>query len=241
MRPVEIGYSGHKTITLNCIVSVPGGAVVVVWSGGAVAVGAAVVECSSGGAVAVGAAVVECSSGGAVAVGAAVVECSSGGAVAVGAAVVECSSGGAVAVGAGVGECPSGGAVVVVDFLDDETPAAVVGDFTFEEAVETLADSGVSCSPLVPVVEATGGTVDCVGAGDIVAAAGADVVPVDCVVTETTCPGGFVCVVLGTFVDVDGIFIVVVGVFVGAGAGAGVVSVSADTSTDFSIDPRFFW
>ena len=211
MRPVGIGYSGHKTIKHNCIVSVPGGAVVVVCSGGAVTVGIAVVECSSGGAVAVCAGVGECPSGGAVTGGVAVVK------------------------------CPSGGAVVVVDFLDDETPAAVVGDFTFEEAVETLADSGVSCSPLVPVVEDTGGTVDCVGAGDIVAAAGADVVCVDCVVAETTFPGGFVCVVLGMFVDVDGICIVVVGVFVVAGAGAGIVSVSADTSTDFSIDPRFFW
>ena len=233
-------------VVLRNIIAVPCGAVVVVWSGCAVAGGAAVVECSSGGAAAVDAAVVECSPGGAVVGGAAVVECSPDGAAAVDAAVVECSSGGAAADGAAVGECPSCGAVVAVDSLDGETPGAVVGDFTLEEAVESPADSGVSCSLLVPVVEATGATVGCAGAGAVVAA-GADVVCVDCVVTETTFPGGFVCVVLGTFVDVDGIIVVVVGVVVGvfvvggAGVGAGVVIVSIDTLTDSPIDPGFFW
>ena len=169
------------------------------------------------------------------------------------AAVVVRSSGGAAAVvvGAAVLVCPSGGAVVVVDSLDDETPAVVVSDFTLEEAVETLADADASCSPLVTVVEATRGTDDCGGAEDIVADAGADVVCVDCVVAETTFPGGFVCVVLGTFVGVYGIFIVVVGVGVFVVVvvevvvvvGAGVVSVFVNTSKDSPIDPDpgFFW
>ena len=74
MRPHEIGQSCHKTIILNGIATLPGAAVVVRSSGGAVVVGVGVVECSSGGAaVVVGAAVLICPSGGAVvAVGTAV-------------------------------------------------------------------------------------------------------------------------------------------------------------------------
>ena len=188
MRPVEIAYLGHKTIVLSGIVAVPGGAVVVVSSGGAVVV-----------------------------VGAAVLVCPPVGAV--------------VAVGTAVLLCPSGGAVVVVDSLDDETPAAVVGDFTLEEAVEKLAAADASCSPLVIVVEATGGTGDCGGAEDIVA--DSDAVPVDggaCVMVETSIP----CA-LGTLV------VVVVAVVVGIGGFVVFVIVFSDTLTDAPIDPGFFW
>ena len=224
MRPHEIGQSCHKTIILNGIATLPGAAVVVRSSGGAVVVGVGVVECSSGGA--------------AVVIGAAVLICPSGGAV--------------VAVGTAVLLCPSGGAVVVVDSLNDETPATVVGDFTLEEAVETLADADASCSPLVIVGEATGGTGDCGGAEDIVT--DSDAVSIDsdaCVMVETSIPcvlgtgfGGFVVVVVEVVVVVVVVvlgvvvvgFVVVVGVFVVVG-----VVVFVDTVADAPIDPGFFW
>ena len=128
------------------------------------------------------------------------------------------------------------------DSLNDETPAAVVGDFTLEKAVEALADADASCSPLVIVVEAADGTGDCGGAEDIVA--DSDAVSIDsdaCVMVETSFPcvlgtgfDGFVVVVLGVVVVVG--FVVVVGVFVVVG-----VVVFIDTAADAPIDPGFFW